>query len=343
MSEETHPNRRYFSTDTVKTIELPIAGKLPSLSGATTWLNSQPLTVDELRGKVVLINFWTYTCINWLRQLPYVRAWAETYQDQGLVIIGVHTPEFEFEKTIENVRRALTDMNINYPVSVDNDYAVWRAFENHYWPALYFIDRQGHIRHHHFGEGEYEQSERVIQQLLSESGTGRMSLELVEVEARGFEAAADWNSLRSPENYLGYDRTENFASPGGAALNKPRSYTVPAQLQRNQWALAGDWTIERQAIVLNQAGGRIAYRFHARDLHLVMGPAKRGTSVRFRVLVDGQPPVTAHGFDIDERGEGTVTEQRLHQLIRQPHPITDRQFEIEFLDTGVEAFAFTFG
>lgn len=343
MSEENNRNRRDFSTTMVKPIELPVEGNLPSLVGATTWLNSQPLTVDELRGNVVLINFWTYTCINWLRQLPYVRAWAEKYTDQGLVVIGVHTPEFGFEHNLDNVRRALTDMSINYQIAVDNEYAVWRAFENHYWPALYFVDRQGRIRHHHFGEGNYERSERVIQQLLSESETGGVDPDLVEVKARGLEVAADWNSLKSPENYLGYERTEHFASPGGAVLNKPHSYTAPAQLQRNQWALAGDWTIGRHAIVLNQPGGRIVYRFHARDLHLVMGPPTPGTSVRFRVLVDGQPAVAAHGFDVDERGEGTVTEQRLYQLIRQSQPITDRQFEIEFLDAGVEAFAFTFG
>ncbi|MCF2151428.1 thioredoxin family protein [Desmonostoc muscorum LEGE 12446] len=361
MSKTINRNRRYFLITMFKTIaatqisilactkqsarsataELPIEGELPSLVGAIAWLNSQPLTVDELRGKVVLINFWTYTCINWLRQLPYVRAWAEKYKDQGLVVIGIHTPEFEFEKNIDNVRRALTEMKIDYPIAVDNDYAVWRAFGNHYWPALYFIDTQGRIRHHQFGEGEYEQSERVIQRLLSESGTGRVGQEIVEVDARGFEVAADWNNLKSPENYLGYERTENFASPNGAVLNKPRLYSAPAQLQLNQWALSGDWTITRQAIVLNKSGGRIAYRFHARDLHLVMGP--RGTPVRFRVLVDGQPVVAARGLDVDVRGEGTATEQRLYQLVRQPKPISDQQFEIEFLDSGVEAFAFTFG
>ncbi|MBD2463567.1 redoxin domain-containing protein [Oscillatoria sp. FACHB-1407] len=327
---------------TTTTAELPIEGELPSLDGAIAWLNSQPLTVDELRGKVVLINFCTYTCINWLRQLPYVRAWAEKYQDQGLVVIGVHTPEFEFEKITNNVRRALADMRIAYPIAMDNDYAVWRAFGNHYWPALYFVDRQGRIRHHQFGEGDYERSERVIQQLLSESGANPVSQDVVEVDAHGVEAAADWNSLKSPENYLGYERTEHFAS-SGAVINKPRSYTVPAQLRRNQWALSGDWTIGRQAIVLNQSGGRIAYRFHARDLHLVMGPAEQGTSVRFRVFIDGQPAIATRGLDINDQGEGTVTEQRLYQLIRQPQPISDRQFEIEFLDAGVEAFAFTFG
>jgi thiol-disulfide isomerase/thioredoxin len=361
--EEINHNRRYFLTTMIKTIaatqlgmlactkqhttpataELPIEGELPSLVGAIAWLNSQPLTVDQLRGKVVLINFWTYTCINWLRQLPYVRAWAEKYKEQGLTVIGVHTPEFEFEKNIDNVRRASTEMRIDYPIAVDNDYAVWRAFGNHYWPALYFIDMQGRIRHHQFGEGGYEQSERVIQQLLSECGTDRVGQEMVEVNARGFEAAADWDSLKSPENYLGYERTENFASPGSAVLNKRHLYTAPAQLNRNQWALSGDWTIGRQAIVLNKSGGRIACRFHARDLHLVMGPAERGTSVRFRVLVDGQPAVAARGLDVDVRGEGTATEQRLYQLVRQPKPISDRHFEIEFLDSGVEAFAFTFG
>lgn len=363
MSKKNNPSRRSFLTTMLKTIaatqlgmiscttrsatsaaaQLPIEGELPSLVGAIAWLNSQPLTVDELRGKVVLINFCTYTCINWLRQLPYVRAWAETYQDQGLVVIGIHTPEFEFEKNIDNVRRALTEIGIDYSIAVDNDYAVWRAFGNRYWPALYFIDRQGRIRHHQFGEGEYEQSERVIQQLLSKSGTDQVGQEIVEVDARGFEVAADWNSLRSPENYLGHQRTENFVSPSGTVFNQPRVYTAPVQLRLNQWALSGDWTIGRQAIVLNQSGGRIAYCFHARDLHLVMGPAQPGTSVPFRVLVDGQPPVAARGLDVDERGEGTAIEQRLYQLIRQPQPIGDRQFEIEFLDAGVEAFAFTFG
>ena len=328
---------------TPATAELPIEGELPSLVGAIAWLNSRPLMVDELQGKVVLINFWTYTCINWMRQLPYVRAWAEKYKAQGLTVIGVHTPEFEFEKNIDNIRRASTKMRIDYPIAVDSDYEVWQAFGNHYWPALYFIDRQGRIRHHQFGEGNYEQSERVIQQLLSESRAVRVGEEMTKVDARGFEAAADWDSLKSPENYLGYERTENFASPSSTVLNKRRLYTAPAQLELNQWALSGDWTIERQVIVLNKPSGRIAYRFHARDLHLVMGPAERGTSVRFRVFVDGQPAVAERGLDVDIRGEGTATEQRLYQLIRQPKPITDRQFEIEFLDPGIKAFAFTFG
>jgi thiol-disulfide isomerase/thioredoxin len=324
-------------------VRLPIEGELPSLGGATGWLNSPALTAAGLRGKVVLIDVWTYTCINWLRTLPYVRAWAEKYKNQGLVVIGVHTPEFAFEKNVDNVRRAAKDMRVDYPIAIDSDYAIWRALNNEYWPALYFVDAQGRIRHHHFGEGEYEQSERIIQQLLAEAGIGGIGHELVSVDARGAEAPADWGSLKSPENYVGYERTENFASPGGAVLGKRRVYAAPARLRLNHWALSGDWTVKKQATVLNKANGRIAYRFHARDLHLVMGPAARGTSVRFRVLIDGKPPGAAHGIDVDAQGNGTVTEQRLYQLIRQPKPIADRQFEIEFLDSGVEAFAFTFG
>ncbi|MFL5804609.1 MAG: thioredoxin family protein [Roseiflexaceae bacterium] len=324
-------------------VQLSIEGELPSLGSATEWLNSQPLTAAGLRGKVVLIDFWTYTCINWLRSLPYVRAWAEKYKDQGLVVIGVHTPEFAFEKDVDNVRRAAKDMRVDYPIAIDSDYAIWTAFDNHYWPALYFVDAQGHIRHHQFGEGQYEQSEIVIQQLLAEAGIGGIGHELVSVDARGAEAAADWGSLQSPENYVGYERTENFASPGGAALDQRKVYAAPARLNLNHWALSGDWTVKKQATVLNAANGRIAYRFHARDLHLVMGPATRGTSVRFRVLIDAQPPGAAHGIDVDDQGIGTVSEQRLYQLIRQPQPIDDRLFEIAFLDSGVEAFAFTFG
>jgi thiol-disulfide isomerase/thioredoxin len=296
-----------------------------------------------LRGKVVLVDFWTYTCINWLRTLPYVRAWAEKYKAQGLVVIGVHTPEFAFEHNVDNVRRAATDMRIDYPIAIDSDYAVWRAFNNEYWPALYFIDAQGNIRHHHFGEGEYEQSERVIQQLLAETGASGIRRDLVSVDARGAEVAADWASLKSAENYVGYERTESFASRGGAVLGKPHLYAAPSRLKLNEWALSGDWTMEKGFTVLNKPNGRIAYRFHARDLHLVMGPAAPGASVRFRVLIDGKPPLAAHGIDTDDQGNGTVTEQRLYQLIRQPHPNADRQFDIEFLDPGVQTFAFTFG
>ena len=324
-------------------VDLPVEGQLPSLSGATGWLNSPPLTAADLRGRVVLADFWTYTCINWLRQLPYVRAWAEKYQGDGLVVLGVHTPEFDVERDLDNVRRAVMDLRVDYPVVIDNDYVIWDAFGNRYWPALYFVDAQGRIRHHRFGEGDYEQSEAIIQRLLTEAGIGRIGHELVLVDAGGVEAAADWDSLWSPENYLGYGRTENLASSNGAVLDTPHGYAAPARLALNQWALAGNWTVERQAIVLNQAGGRIAYRFHARDLHMVMAPLAPGTSVRFRVGLDGQPPGAAHGIDVDDQGNGTVTEQRLYQLIRQPKPIGDRQFEIEFLDSGVEAFAFTFG
>jgi thiol-disulfide isomerase/thioredoxin len=324
-------------------VQLPIEGELPSLGGATAWLNSPPLSAADLRGKVVLIDFWTYTCINWLRTLPYVRAWADKYRDHGVVVIGVHTPEFPFEHDLENVRQAAKNMRVEYPIAIDNDYAIWSAFNNHYWPALYIVDAQGRIRYHQFGEGAYEQSEMILQQLLAEAGIGGIAHELVSVDAQGAEAAADWGDLRSPENYVGYERTENFASPGGAVLDKPRVYAVPARFSLNHWALSGEWTVQQQATVLHAANGRIAYRFHARDLHLVMGPAARGTSVRFRVLIDGKPPGAAHGIDIDDQGNGTVDEQRLYQLIRQPKPIADRQFEIEFLDSGVEAFAFTFG
>lgn len=324
-------------------IRLPIESELPSLGGATGWLNSQPLTAAGVRGKVVLVEFWTYSCINWLRTLPYVRAWAEKYKDQGLVVIGVHSPEFEFEKSVDNVRRAAKDMRIDYPIAIDSDHAIWNAFDNQYWPALYFVDAKGRIRHHQFGEGEYEQSEMIIQQLLAEAGISGITHELVSVDARGPEAAADWGNLKSPENYVGYRRTENFASPSGAVLDKSHVYALPAGLRLNHWALSGDWTMGKQAAALNQANGRIVYRFHARDLHLVMGPGARGTSVRFRVLIDGDPPGAAHGSDVDDQGNGTVAEQRLYQLIRQPKPIADRQFEIEFLDSGVEAFVFTFG
>jgi thiol-disulfide isomerase/thioredoxin len=324
-------------------VQLPVEGDLPSLGGATLWLHSQPLTAAGLRGKVVLVEFWTYTCINWRRQLPYVRAWADKYKDRGLVVIGVHTPEFAFEKNLDNVRRAAKDLRVDYPIAIDSDGVIWRAFKNEYWPALYFVDAQGHIRHHQFGEGEYEQSETIIQQLLAEAGNASVGHHLVSVDAQGAEAAADWASLKSPETYLRHRRIERFASPGGAVLQKRHAYAAPARLALNEWALAGAWTLGDDAAVLDEASGRIVYRFHARDLHLIMGPAARGTSARFRVLIDGRPPGAAHGTDVDEQGNGTVTEQRMYQLVRQPAPIADRQFEIEFLDPGVEAFAFTFG
>jgi thiol-disulfide isomerase/thioredoxin len=323
---------------------LPVEGHLPSLDGATGWLNSPPLTADGLRGKVVLVSFWTYTCINWLRQLPYLRAWAARYADQGLVVLGVHTPEFRFERTVGNISRAVQEMRIEYPVAIDSDYAVWEAFSNHYWPALYFADAQGRIRHHYYGEGEYRQSEMVIQQLLAEAGLVEGGQpDVVTVDAAGLEIPADWDSLLSPENYTGYARTENFASPGGAVPAQQESYTLPGDLRLNHWALAGDWTIGAQAAVVDAPGGKIAYAFQARDLHLVMGPEAEGTSARFRVLLDGEPPGPAHGTDTDEQGHGTVTQQRLHQLIRQPGPVGRRTFEITFVDPGVGAYAFTFG
>jgi thiol-disulfide isomerase/thioredoxin len=322
---------------------LPTEGELPSFDGATGWLNSPALTPAALRGNVVLVSFWTYTCINWLRQLPYVRAWAEKYAGHGLTVIGVHTPEFEFERDTGNVRRAVKDMQVGYPVAIDSDYAVWGAFGNHYWPALYFADAQGLIRHHHFGEGEYRQSEMVIQQLLADAGSGVASPGPVSPEARGIEAAADWASLRSPENYTGYGRTENFASPGGMAPDRPREYAVPAGLRLNQWALSGNWIAGDQAVTLNAGSGQIACRFHARDLHLVMAPPGPGVPVPFRVLLDGQPPAAAHGTDVDGQGHGTLAEPRLYQLIRQPGPVTERTFEIAFPDAGAQAYAFTFG
>ena len=296
-------------------------GELRALGSATEWLNSPPLTAAGLRGKVVLVDFWTYSCINWLRTLPYVRAWAEKYKDQGLVVIGVHSPEFGFEKDLDNVRWAVKDMSVDYPVAVDSDHAIWRAFGNQYWPALYLVDAQGRIRHHQFGEGEYEQSERIIQQLLAEAGGRGIGQELVSVDARGIEAAADWGSLQVAGKLCRLRaHRELRVSRRRRCWASVALYAVPARLRLNQWALAGDWTVQSEATVLNSANGRIAYRFHARDLHLVMGPAARATPVRFRVLIDGQPPGAAHGVDVDAEGNGTLTEQRLYQLIRQPSP-----------------------
>jgi cytochrome c biogenesis protein CcdA/thiol-disulfide isomerase/thioredoxin len=322
---------------------LPVEGALPSLSGATEWLNSPPLTPEGLRGKVVLIDFWTYSCINCLRAIPYVRAWAEKYKDQGLVVIGVHSPEFAFEKNVDNVRRAVRDLKIDYPVAIDNAYAIWRAFGNQYWPAHYFIDAEGRIRHHHFGEGDYEESEAAIRALLAEAGKGEMAGGFVNVNASGVEAAADLIAVQSPETYVGYERTENFASPGGTVRDMRHDYSTPSSLQKNQWALGGDWTVESEKAVLDGSSGRIVFRFHARDLHLVLGPGPDGKPVRFKVSVDGAPPGADHGSDTDGDGNGVVNEQRLYQLVRQGKPGKDRTFEIEFLDLGAEAFAFTFG
>jgi len=312
---------------------------LSALRGATTWINSPPLAESDLRNKVVLVNFCTYTCINWLRQLPYVRAWAQRYQEKGLVVIGAHTPEFGFEHDLENVRRSIKAMRIDYPIAVDNDYAIWKGFSNQYWPALYLIDPKGGVRHTQFGEGGYEETERRIQRLLMDADAQGIDRELVAVDPDGIEVQADWSNLRSPENYLGSGRTEGFV----AGRKSGSGYAMPDQLRLNQWGVVGDWTVGEQVVTLKQPSGRIVSRFHARDLHLVLGPAKRGASVRCRVRLDGAPPGAAHGGDIDADGTGIVAEQRLYQLIRQPGPIADRTFEIEFLDPGVEAFAFTFG
>ncbi len=323
--------------------DLPIEGHLPGFDWATGWLNSPRLTAADLRGKVTLVDFWTYTCINWLRTLGYVRAWSEKYEEQGLVTVGVHTPEFPFERDLDNVRQAAKDMRVEYPIALDSDYAVWEAFSNRYWPAVYIADAQGRIRHHHFGEGGYEECEKVIQGLLRDAGREEVGDDLVSIADFGFETQADWANLESPETYLGYEQAENFASPGGAEFDEPRTYVAPDSLKLNRWALAGEWTIERRACVLNGADGRIAFRFHARDVNLVLGPPGRGTSVPFIVLVDGESPGAAHGIDVDERGQGTLSQQRLYQLIREPGSIADRTFEIAFLAPGAEAYCFTFG
>jgi thiol-disulfide isomerase/thioredoxin len=309
---------------------------MPSLGGAAEWLNSEPLVPAGLRGHVVLVDFWTLTCINWLRQEPYVRAWSRAYRNDGLVVIGVHTPEFSFEHEIDRVRQATKERGIDYPVAVDNDYAIWSAFANHYWPALYFVDADGIIRDHYFGEGRYEQSERVIQRLLGvERG-------LVSVEGVGVEAEADWDHLRTPETYLGYGRSEHFASPNGAAFDERRAYQLPDQLRLGQWALAGEWTIGRENVVLDQAGGSIAYRFHARDAHLVLSPEAREPTP-FRVLLDGEAPGPSHGVDVDEDGNGMLRDGRLYQLVRQHDAIRERTLQITFLEPRAEAYVFTFG
>jgi cytochrome c biogenesis protein CcdA/thiol-disulfide isomerase/thioredoxin len=324
-------------------IVLPDEGPMPELSGAVAWINSPPLTRESLRGKVVVIDFWTYSCINCLRALPYVEAWSAKYKDAGLVVIGVHTPEFAFEKEQSNVEKAVRDLKVTYPVAEDSDYKIWQAFHNEYWPAHYFIDGKGRIRYHHFGEGEYEQSERVIQQLLKENGATSLSDGMINVSATGVEAAPAGENERSPETYIGYRRAENFASSEPLAQDSRKTYTVRARLSLNQWALAGSWRVSPESAVLQAAPGKVVFRFHARDLHLVLGPAKDGKPVRFRVKLDGAAPGEDHGSDTDANGAGTVQEHRLYQLIRQKGPVEDRTFEIEFLDPGVQAFAFTFG
>jgi cytochrome c biogenesis protein CcdA/thiol-disulfide isomerase/thioredoxin len=322
---------------------LPIEGNLPSLDGAVQWLNSPPLTAQALKGKVVLVDFWTYSCINCLRTLPYVEAWAEKYHDQGLVVIGVHAPEFAFERDVGNVTKAMKDLGITYPVAIDNDYKVWRAFNNQYWPAHYFADAQGRIRYHHFGEGKYAESERVIQQLLREAGAAKVADGLITARAEGVQLAPDMSEVQSPETYVGYRRAEHFVPETGLVPDKVKAYSPPSQLALNDWSLEGQWTVGAERAVSNAPASRIVYRFHARDLHLVLGPGADGKPVRFKVLIDGKPPGDAHGIDVAPDGSGSVTEQRLYQLVRQSAGVTDRTFSIEFLDPGVSAYAFTFG
>jgi thiol-disulfide isomerase/thioredoxin len=324
-------------------IQLPPSGPLPSFSGGTQWLNSAPLSPEDLRGKVVLVSFWTYTCINWLRTLPYIRAWAEKYKDQGLVVIGVHTPEFAFEHNIDNVQQAMHDDDITYPVVVDNSYRIWGAFDNHFWPALYFADAEGRLRYNQFGEGEYEMAERVIQQLLSEAGARKVNDDLVSVTPHGAEVAANWNDVQSPETYLGYGRSLYLATPAPVAIGRRQVYDGKEQLRLNEWTLAGDWTIEEGASVLHEAPGKVSFHFHARDVNMVMGPVMHGAKIRFRVNIDGKSAGAVHGQDVDARGNGTVMQQRLYQLVRQSKPIADHVFEIEFLGSGVAVSAFTFG
>jgi thiol-disulfide isomerase/thioredoxin len=322
--------------------DLPVEGRLPSLSGAVAWVNSPPLTPQELKGKVVVVDFWTYSCINCLRAIPYVRAWAEKYKDEGLVVIGVHTPEFAFEKNIDNVKKAVADLRIRFPVAIDNNYAIWQAFSNNYWPADYFIDAQGRRRDHAFGEGDYAASEHVIQQLLAEAGRTKVAGGVVAVHAAGAQAASDEGDVQSPETSIGYGRAENFASPGGAVKDASHLYAA-GRPRLNEWGLSGDWTVGEERAVLDKKDGGIIYRFHARDVHLVLGAGRDNSPLRYRVTIDGMPPGDNHGTDVDADGDGIVTGQRLYQLIRQNGAIADHTFEIRFLDPGVEAYAFTFG
>jgi thiol-disulfide isomerase/thioredoxin len=321
---------------------LPDEGRLASFDAATGWLNSEPLTPDKLRGRVVLVDFWTYTCVNWLRTLPYVGAWADKYTDAGLTIVGVHTPEFGFERNLDNIVKQSRNFGVTYPVAIDSDYGVWTAFANHFWPAVYIADAEGRIRYHHFGESEYAMQEMVIQQLLREAGA-EIEEDLVDVEPKGLEVAADFRTLRSPETYVGYRQASGFAQEDVAGFDKPHTYTAAKRLPLNYWALSGNWTVAGHAGVLNGANGRIAFRFQARDVNLVMGPASAGASVPFRVYLDGEPATAARGTDLDADARGTLDDQRTYQLIRQSGFITERTVEIEFLAGGVEAYCFTFG
>jgi cytochrome c biogenesis protein CcdA/thiol-disulfide isomerase/thioredoxin len=321
---------------------LPVEGRLASFDGAVQWLNSPSLTGDQLRGKVTLVYFWTYSCINCIRTLPYLRAWADKYKDQGLTVVGVHTPEFAFEKSPENVARAVSGFRVNFPVAIDSNYRIWNAFHNSYWPAAYFVDAQGNIRHHQFGEGDYAASERVIQALLAEAGNQQVASGVVVPDAPGAQAAPDLNNIRSPETYVGYAQATGFASPGGAQIGTSRAYSV-GKLGLNDWGLSGQWTIDAEQATLDRAGGSIVYRFHARDLHLVLGPAADGRAVRFTVTIDGKAPGDSHGADTDAHGNGAVTQTRLYQLVRQAGSVGEHTFEIRFLDAGAHAYAFTFG
>lgn len=322
---------------------LPVEGNLPPLDGAVQWLNSSPLDAQALKGKVVLVDFWTYSCINCLRTLPYLKAWAEKYRDQGLVVIGVHAPEFAFERNVGNVTKAMKDLGINYPVAIDNEFRIWRAFNNEYWPAHYFADAQGRIRYHHFGEGAYAESERVIQQLLREAGAAKVADGLINASAEGVQLAPDMNEVQSPETYVGYQRAEHFVAETRLTPDKVTTYNPVSQLALNDWSLDGQWNVGPERATSSAPAGRIVYRFHARDLHLVLGPGADGKPVRFKVLIDGKAPGEAHGTDVAPDGSGNVTEQRLYQLVRQSGAVTDRTFSIEFLDPGVSAYAFTFG
>lgn len=323
--------------------ELPVHGHLPGFNRATGWLQSEPLTTEGLRGQVVAVQFWTYTCVNWLRTLPYVRAWNDKYASHGLAIVGVHTPEFDFERDVDNIVLAARDMRVTYPIAIDSDYGIWRDFSNNYWPALYVADVDGRIRYTHFGEGEYAMSEMVIQQLLVDAGKEGWQTGLVSVDPQGTEVSANWDDVRSPESYLGYKQSAGFDSPDGERFDQPHDYSPPARLSLNRWAPIGNWTFAAKASVSNAPKARIAFQFHARDVNLVMGPAQTGASIPFRVYLDGEVAAEATGTDVDDQGSGTLDQQRLYQLIRQSGPIRDRLFEIEFHQPGAEVYCFTFG
>ena len=322
---------------------LPDEGPLAPFDGATSWLNSEPLTPEGLRGRVVLVDFWTYTCINWLRTLPFVRAWHAKYRDHGLTIVSVHTPEFGFERTVDNIVKQSGRLGVEFPIAVDSDYGVWRAFSNHYWPAVYIADAEGRIRYHHFGEGEYAMQEMVVQELLVQAGAADVDRSLVDVDPQGLEVSADWRTLRSPESYLGYLQSAGFASDSVARYDEAQAYTARARLPLNYWDLSGTWTYGRNASILAEPGGRLAFQFEARDVNLVMGPATAGASIPFRVYLDGELAKDAHGSDVDAEGGGVLTDQKTYQLIRQSGRIEERRFEIEFLEGGAEAYCFTFG